>query len=116
MNDPTSTTRSGAHDGPAAAPAPAAAVRVHAHDHGHDDSHGHAYSHGHDHGHDHGAAHAHGHAGHDAAHEPHRHDAASMSPAFSLIGASAAGRLGIAAILSVAIWAAVAWASAPIAG
>ncbi|WP_333822360.1 hypothetical protein [Pinisolibacter sp.] len=49
-------------------------------------------------------------------HETHRHGAASMAPAFSLIGVSLAGRLGIAAALSMAIWAAVAWALAPIAG
>ena len=98
MHDPTSSSRSGAPDGPAAATAPAEVVRVHAHDH--------SFEHGHGHGHDHGAAHAHGHAGH----------AAAVSPAFSLIGVSLAGRLGIAVVLSVAIWAAVAWALAPIAG
>ncbi len=104
MHDPTPSTRSGAPDGPAAAIAPAEVVHAHDHDH----------SHGHDRAH--GTAHAHDHPGHEAMHETHRHGAASMAPAFSLIGVSLAGRLGIAAALSMAIWAAVAWALAPIAG
>jgi hypothetical protein len=106
MYDPSITSRSGALDGPSAAAAPAVPARVHVHDH--------AHTHAHDH--DHGVAQVRAYPVAEVAHEPHRHGVVTPAPAFSLIGVSLAGRLGIAAALSVVIWAAVAWALAPIVG
>ncbi len=68
----------------------------------------HDHDHGHEHGHEHEHEHGHGH-GHERA-------AAPIRPTPSLVRASLAARLGLAALVSGLIWAGVAWALMPIAG
>jgi hypothetical protein len=44
------------------------------------------------------------------AHEPHHHHAVTAEPGFSLLRLSVGERLGWAALVIIALWAAVLWA------
>ena len=77
--------------------------------HAHTDDHPHVHAHGHSHPHEHSHPHAHDHGEHS--HAPKAPPAvAAGEPRSSLLMSSAPWRLAGAVVLTMLLWAAVAWA------